>query len=69
MIIVVGGCFIIGYGLKTLFEIVKFDVTNLINIFEKIGILGSGCIAVLVIALCLYISYRISSRIMLNKEF
>ena len=69
MIIVVGGCFIIGYGLKTLFEIVKFDVTSLINIFEKIGILGSGCIAVLVIALCLYISYRISSRIMLNKEF
>lgn len=69
MIIVVGGCFVIGYGLKTLFEIVKFDVTSIIYIFGKIGILGSGCIAVLVIALCLYISYCISGRIMFNKEF
>lgn len=69
VVLVVGVVFVIGYLIIKSFEFLNIDIANIINWFSQLGVTGAVLILMAVVAVIGGISYQISSRIMLKKEF
>lgn len=69
VVLVVGIAFVIGYLIIKLFEFLNVDIANIINWFSQLGVTGTVLIAMVIVAIIGIVSYQISSRIMLKKEF
>lgn len=69
VVLVVGIAFVIGYLIIKLFEFLNVDIANIINWFSQVGVTGTVLIAMVIVAIIGIVSYQISSRIMLKKEF
>lgn len=69
VVLVVGIAFVIGYLIIKLLEFLNVDIANIINWFSQVGVTGTVLIAMVIVAIIGIVSYQISSRIMLKKEF
>lgn len=69
VVLVVGIAFVIGYLIIKSFEFLNIDIANIINWFSQLGVTGAVLILMAVVAVIGIVSYQISSRIMLKKEF
>ncbi|MFR7592256.1 MAG: ABC-2 transporter permease [Longibaculum sp.] len=68
MIIVVGGSFVIGYGVITIAKWLHIDLNSFITIIYKLGMFNCMLILAVIVLIALFISYSISYKIMKNKE-
>lgn len=69
VILVVGATFVIGYLVVKVLAFINIDIASVINWLSQLGLTGLILIGIAIVAIVVIISYQISSRIMLKKEF
>ena len=69
LLLTVGVAVLGGMGIIKLFEILQIDLDAVLTSMSTLNMVQIGCAAVIFSVVLLAISYRISCRVMKNKEF
>lgn len=69
MLLVMGGIFVIGYVVVKVTSSMGIDIVSKINELNTMGLAGLVSILILVILIINIVSYLLSCKIMINKEF